>query len=106
MTESGPVIEQDPFGTIKSDRAPGILTPEEVNRLHAQSDRDRSPLAQHHTCGIHRNQASPGDHNHSGVTSRKIGTGMNLTVDTGVSTAADLANLLVMLHKVIDFDEV
>ena len=43
---------------------------------------------------------------HDGSSSRKIGAGMALTVDTGVSTAADLANLLVMLHQIIDFTEV
>lgn len=45
---------------------------DEVKRLHNSSDIDESPRAQHHTLGILPNQASPGDHNHDGTTSRKL----------------------------------
>lgn len=45
---------------------------DEVKRLHNNSDIDESPRAQHHTLGILPNQASPGDHNHDGRTSRKL----------------------------------
>jgi hypothetical protein len=44
----------------------------EVNDFHANSDVDKSTLAQHHTLGPQPNQASPGDHNHDGRNSRKL----------------------------------
>jgi len=43
--------------------------PDQVNALHANSDRDSSQLAQHHTLGPRHNQAAPGDHLHNGVSS-------------------------------------
>jgi hypothetical protein len=98
-------FENDPFGSIKNDKKPASPEPREVNLFHARSDRDSSWSAQHHTIGIEHNQTSAGDHSHDGVGSRKVGYGMSLTVETGVSTAADLAALLVMLHKVIEFTE-
>lgn len=45
---------------------------DDVKRVHNFSDVDESPRAQHHTLGILPNQASPGDHNHDGRTSRKL----------------------------------
>ena len=105
--DPGSIIEDDPFGGIKKDRASNTMTPVEVNRLHSQSDRDRSPTAQHHTLGISRNQASPGDHIHDGKSSRLVGVGMALTVTTTAGTIDQkFASLLLMLHKVIDFKEV
>lgn len=101
-----PVFEDDPFGGIKQDKKNPTASPREVNAFHNNSDVDSSVNGQHHTLGIKHNQASSGDHVHDGSSSRKIGAGMNLTCDTGVSTATDLANLLVMLHKVIEFTEV
>lgn len=47
--------------------------PDQVNALHANSDRDSSQLAQHHTLGPRHSQAAPGDHSHDGVTSKNIG---------------------------------
>ena len=44
----------------------------EVNDLHINSDVDKSTLSQHHTLGVLPNQASPGDHNHDGRTSRRV----------------------------------
>jgi hypothetical protein len=100
-----PVFEDDPFGGIKNDKKPSSPEPREVNLFHARSDCDSSWSAKHHTIGIDHNQTSAGDHSHDGTSSRKIGTGLELTVETGVSTAADLAALLVMLHRVIEFTE-
>jgi len=49
-----------------------------VNSFHLSSDVDKSAISQHHTLGIQGTQASPGDHNHDGKSSRKIELG-NLT---------------------------
>lgn len=105
MTE--PVIQGDPFGTIKPDkRSPtNAPDPREVNRLHARSDVDSSPIAQHHTLGIKHNQASYGDHVHDGKSSRKLGQGLNLTLSGSKGGNAALANLITMLKNVIEFTD-
>lgn len=46
---------------------------QESRKAHQRSDVDLSPRAIHHTLGSQRNQASPGNHNHDGTTSKKIG---------------------------------
>jgi hypothetical protein len=46
-----------------------------VNSFHLSSDVDKSAISQHHTLGIQATQASPGDHNHDGKSSRKIELG-------------------------------
>lgn len=43
-----------------------------VNSFHLSSDVDKSAISQHHTLGISATQASPGDHNHDGTTSKKL----------------------------------
>jgi len=45
---------------------------QDVNKLHENSDVDSSEIAQHHTLGILRTQASPGDHVHDGKSSKRI----------------------------------
>lgn len=99
------IVEGDPFGPIKKDVARRGPEPREVNEFHSRDDCDTGNTAHHHTIGIKHDQASAGDHSHDGVTSRKVGVGLNLTINTGVSTAADLAVLLNMLHSVIEFTE-
>lgn len=47
-------------------------TAESVNRFHDKSDKDTSAVAQHHTLGSKKNQASPGNHNHDGTTSVRL----------------------------------
>ena len=49
-----------------------ILTADEVNQLHLNSDKDSSALAQHHTLGTRATQASPGNHTHNGKDSALI----------------------------------
>lgn len=44
----------------------------ESEKLHRFSDVDSSWRAQHHTLGTGKNQASPGDHIHDGVTSKAL----------------------------------
>jgi hypothetical protein len=100
------IFKDDPFGEEKQDVSDAGPEPREVNLLHKNSDVDSSWSAQHHTIGIKHDQVSAGDHNHDGGGSRKVGYGLNLTVDVGVSTAADLTALIAMLHSVIEFTEV
>jgi hypothetical protein len=45
---------------------------EEVNQAHQNSDVDKSRLSQHHTLGTSATQASPGNHNHDGISSAQI----------------------------------
>lgn len=45
---------------------------EQVNQAHTNSDVDKSRLSQHHTLGTSATQASPGNHNHDGISSVKI----------------------------------
>lgn len=45
---------------------------QEVNDFHVNSDVDKSTLSQHHTLGTLATQASPGDHTHDGITSKRI----------------------------------
>jgi hypothetical protein len=45
---------------------------EEVNIFHTSSDVDKSAISQHHTLGTLSTQASPGDHNHDGISSKRL----------------------------------
>lgn len=94
-----PVTEGDPYGSIKEEKGPIAPEPREVNLFHTRSDVDSGPTAQHHTLGIKHDQASPGDHVHDGISSRKVGTNMNLAAGT------TLASLKTMLQKVIEFTD-
>lgn len=47
------------------------------NIQHANSDSDTSQQALHHTLGQGRNQGSPGDHNHNGKNSKRIGDNLD-----------------------------
>lgn len=49
-----------------------IPSAEQVNQTHTNSDVDKSRLSQHHTLGTSATQASPGNHNHDGISSVKI----------------------------------
>ena len=63
-------------------------TYQQVKDFHVNSDVDENPLAYHHTLGPLGGQASPGDHNHDGTTSKRIkfedieGVGWN--IDGGI----------------------
>lgn len=48
------------------------LTPEAVNLLHLNADKDAGAGALHHTLGIGPSQASPGNHTHNGKNSKRI----------------------------------
>jgi hypothetical protein len=81
------------------------MSPDEVNRLHQRDDVDKSAFSHHHTLGPKRNQASPGDHTHTGYTSRKLGYGAGLTVTGSKGGNAALASLITMLGNVISFTD-
>lgn len=68
-------------------------TPSESARDHSNSDVDGSQTAQHHTLGVQHNQASPGDHNHNGKNSRKIGKGINVAFPTTANAAYSQAQI-------------
>lgn len=87
-----PVINNDPFGSIKATKDQGSPEPRVVNEFHHRSDKDSAPTAQHHTLGTQRNQAAPGDHIHNGVGGRLLGEGEGLTV-TGLLAPATVAEL-------------
>lgn len=99
------IFDDDPFGSIKREKGPSGPSPREVAAIHARSDVDSSVSAQHHTLGIGHNQASTGDHAHDGKSSRKVGTGLGLTVSGSRGGNAALASLLSMLAQVVDFTD-
>ena len=99
------MFENDPFGKVKTDRSNTNASTREVTNFHSKADTDGSPLAIHHTLGIDRNQAAPGNHVHDGKASPKIGRGLNLTVTGSRGGNAALASLLTALHQVIDFND-
>ena len=67
--------------------------PQSVNDFHANCDRDNSTVADHHTLGILKNQASPGDHVHDGKTSKKLGKGKNLAFPTTANASYSQAQM-------------
>jgi hypothetical protein len=66
-------------------------TAESVNRFHDKSDKDTSAVAQHHTLGSKKNQASPGNHTHDGTTSLRLSVngGVFSTTAQNTLTAAE-----------------
>lgn len=103
MTE--PVIEGDPFGAIKQEKGNEAPPPGQVNTFHSRSDVDSSTGSQHHTIGIGHNQASAGDHNHDGLSSRLIGKGLGMTVSGSRGGNAALASLITQLKTVLDLTD-
>lgn len=47
-------------------------SPADSRKYHSRADTDSGPNSFHHTLGPKRNQASPGNHNHDGTTSKKL----------------------------------
>ena len=69
----------------------------EVQRLHNNSDVDSSTQSQHHTLGILHTQGSPGDHDHKGKNSKRIGKGLDLAFPTtagAVYTQAQIQSII------------
>ncbi len=65
----------------------------EVSKFHSNCDADSSQVAQHHTLGVKNGQASPGDHNHNGKNSKKIGKGINAAFPTTANAAYSQAQI-------------
>jgi hypothetical protein len=99
------VVDGDPFGEIKKEKKDTSPEPRDVNFAHTRSDVDSSTTAQHHTLGIQHNQAAAGDHAHDGKSSRKLGTGLNLTMGGAAAGNTALNQLITMLHNVIEFND-
>lgn len=99
------VTPGDPWGPIKTEKTRQGPEPREVNSFHDRSDVDSGPNAQHHTIGISRNQASPGDHQHDGKSSRELGYGQGLTLTGSKGGNVALTNLINLLKNFIDFTD-
>lgn len=72
-------------------------TPTEVGKFHSNSDVDSATTAQHHTLGIQHNQSSPGDHDHDGKNSKRIGKGLDPSFPTtanGAYTQAQIQSII------------
>lgn len=103
MTE--PVVANDPFGIIKSERRDNVPAARQVSEFHTKADTDSSTSAGHHTLGISHNQASPGDHSHDGQTSRLVGSGRKITISGAKGGNAALASLITALKQVMDLTD-
>lgn len=83
--------------------------PVDSRKLHQRADTDLSVRSLHHTLGNKRTQASPGDHNHDGSTSRKIGPlemdpanlGKTRAVWT-IPTAATVADVVTLIKRFVE----
>lgn len=100
-----PVVKDDPFGIIKSERRDNVPTARQVSELHTKADLDASTSSMHHTLGISHNQASPGDHSHDGQTSRLIGQGRNITITGAKGGNVALGSLISALKQVMDITD-
>jgi hypothetical protein len=100
-----PVIGNDPFGNIKSEKGSVNPSPEEVKAFHTRADTDSSTTSQHHTLGTRRNQASFGSHIHDGVDSKIIASGQGLILVGAKGGNVALANLIAMLSQYIEFTD-
>jgi hypothetical protein len=105
----------DQFGQVhnnQNDATSGNVPSGMESRLqHRQSDVDSAKTAQHHTLGTGRNQSSPGDHIHDGVTSKKLGPLEMDPTNPGktrpaLTLAADAASIRAFLHNFIEFRDV
>lgn len=72
-------------------------TAKEVQEFHANSDKDGSPKALHHTLGPLPNQASPGNHSHDGGTSAELLLGTTISGSRGGNAA--VASIIAALVK-------
>ena len=77
----------------------------DVNRLHLNSDVDSGVKAQHHTLGLNRNQASPGNHIHDGVTSKKLGQGLSITITGSRGGNAAIVSIIAALKQIMDLTD-
>lgn len=106
----------DDFGQVNNadkDRAKQGEPPGSTDQNHYRSDVDSSQQAIHHSLGPGRTQAAPGNHQHDGVTSKKIGPlemdptpgneGLTRPVLTVAATAASIRTFL---HEFFEFRDI
>lgn len=117
--DPSPTTNPDEFGQVRDaskDVVAGkVPSPLQSRMDHSASDVDTSQQSQHHTLGTGRNQSSPGDHIHDGVTSKKLGPlqmdpAGNATKPALVLTGAKggnvaLTNLIALLGNFINFTD-
>lgn len=103
MGDAHPIFPDDPFGGIKAPVARVSPPPEVVARFHARSDVDSNSTAQHHTLGVKHDQASPGDHKHTGDNSLLIMEGITVAGDTAGNLA--LQDLIAKLADALGFTD-
>jgi hypothetical protein len=77
-----------PVGSGKETASPDARA---VMEFHRNDDLNGRPESHHHDLGTGRNQASPGSHNHDGITSIAILAGVTFTGSRGSNTA-DIIN--------------
>lgn len=104
----GQQYDADSDNTKWSDQSP-----QDSRRYHSRSDVDNGPRSLHHTLGTRRNQASPGDHNHDGTTSKKLGPLEMDPANNGktraqwtIPTSPTVADLVGLLSKFVNFRQV
>lgn len=90
-------VSQDKYKPAYDRGSQDIAPPATVNRFHNKSDVDTGSDAQHHTLGIKKDQASPGDHKHDGTTSNRLLAGVTITGAKGGNIA--LASVIAALVK-------
>ena len=76
---------------------------QQVSDFHANADTDGTRNSLHHTLGVGRGQASPGDHTHEGGSSKLLLEGDTLTGAKGGNVA--LANLISLLAARFGFTD-
>lgn len=106
----------DDFGQVRDadkDRSQLGRTPAETDTAHYRSDIDSSQQALHHTLGPGRNQAAPGNHQHDGTTSPKIGPlemdptpGNEGLTRPELTVAATAASIRTFLHEFFNFRDI
>lgn len=90
-------VSQDKYKAPYDRGSADIAPPQTVNRFHNKSDVDSDSNAQHHTLGIKKDQASPGDHKHDGTTSKRLLEGTTITGSRGGNAA--VASIIAALVK-------
>jgi len=100
-----PSSHDDPFSEVKHDKASLSPTARQVNQLHSSDDIDGGPFAHHHSLGVNRNQSSPGDHIHNGKTSKKLGSGMGITLTGSRGGNAAVASIIAALKQIMDLTD-
>lgn len=112
--KENPRTTTDEFGqqyTADNDKSKwSDRSPQESRRAHARSDADLGPRSLHHTLGTGHNQASPGDHYHDGLNSKKLGPLEMDPVNVGQTRAQwtlpdafDLDDVVALLSNFVNF---